>query len=64
MQNLFAQRLVDPQFLAEKYDKWDKILANEELSNNLIQVLATFDKKTQILFYKNLADIMHKCDQL
>ena len=63
-QKAIAKRLCDPVFLLGKFPEWCALLAVPKQCTNLVQMIGTFDKATQTLFYKNLSEAMHKSDQI
>ena len=63
-QKAIAKRLCDPVFLLGKFPEWCALLSVPKQCANLVQMIGTFDKATQTLFYKNLSEAMHKTDQI
>ena len=63
-QKKIADQLVVPDFLVTKFAEFsDKIKEHNSLLH-MIQMIATFNKETQSLFYQNLVDAMSKYDNM
>ena len=63
-QKAIAQRLCDREFLLGSFPEWSQRLSKPDQFKNMVQMISTFDRETQMLFYKNLGEAMHRSDQL
>ena len=55
---------MEPEFLEKYFLHWNKIIANPLTCKSMVRLLETFQKKTQVIFYRRLAQIMSRCDFL
>ena len=63
-QKIVAEKLTDPEIIEQCFEKWSKILKDQESCANFIECIGTFDRATQVSFVSKLIEEMHKYDQL
>ena len=70
-QRAMAKWLIDPNLFNDsdevnrpRLTGWTKVFKNTESCYNMANMMATFNKKTQQIFYENFSNAMHKLDYI
>ena len=57
-------KLLDKNWLRRSFADWSEVLEHPNKLNKMIQIIRTFLKKDQIMFYRKLSDTMFQFDCL